>query len=362
MNAKLAGDRFNPARLWAVTSYFNPCGYRRRTSNYRTFRKHLQVPLLTVELSFDGRFQLGKDDADRRIQMRAADVMWQKERLLNVGIAVLPDECDRVAWIDCDIVFDDDDWPVAANAALDRHSVIQLYDITHEVPPDAGTAAIDVAHSYLTCRSLAYGLATGKVEPGILLAPDKRGLGIHAGSAWAAHRELLERYSLYDGCVIGSGDCAIVAGVVGNFQDFIDYLSLNARRTEHFLAWAQPFHDAVRGNLGYCPGTIYHLWHGDLKDRNYRKRHEEFAKFDFDPFADIAIDNDGPWRWNSDKPQMHRLVREYFHSRFEDGRPAATAIHPVGGAGNEIARIDDVLDQETVVPVTNNGPQNYDAR
>jgi hypothetical protein len=88
-----------PQRLWAITCYFNPCGYRRRAINYRTFWRHLQIPLLTVELSFDGRFELQEHDADRLIQLRAADVMWQKERLLNVGIRALPAECDRVAWI-----------------------------------------------------------------------------------------------------------------------------------------------------------------------------------------------------------------------------------------------------------------------
>jgi hypothetical protein len=308
-------------RLWAVTCYFNPCGYRRRATNYRIFRRHLQVPLLTVELTFDGRFELQKGEADQLIQLSAPDVMWQKERLLNIGIRALPRECDRVAWIDCDIVFEDEHWPAAANAALDRHPVIQPFDVSKELQPDAATDAVEFGRTYLTCRSLACGLAIGEVEPGIMLAPDKRGLGSMDGLAWAAHRDLLERCGLYDACVVGGGDGAIAAGVAGNFQDFIDYLLLNARRREHFLAWAHSFHDAVRADLGFCPGTIYHLWHGDLADRNYRERRMRFAEFDFDPFSDIAVDRNGAWRWSSDKPLMHRFVKDYFGTRFEDGRP-----------------------------------------
>ena len=38
--------------LWAITSYFNPAGYRRRLANFKTFRKHLQLPLVAVELAF----------------------------------------------------------------------------------------------------------------------------------------------------------------------------------------------------------------------------------------------------------------------------------------------------------------------
>jgi hypothetical protein len=320
-------------RFWAVTCYFNPCGYRRRALNYRIFRQRLRVPLLTVELSFDGRFALDERDADKLIRLRAADVMWQKERLLNVAIRALPRECDRVAWIDCDIVFEEDDWPARANAALDRHVVIQPFDISKELLPDAVVEGVDLSRTYLTCRSLACGLAIGEVEPGIMLAPDKRGLGSMDGLAWAAHRDLLERHGLYDACVIGGGDGAIAAGVVGNFQDFIDYLLLNPRRSEHFLDWARPFYDTVHADFGCCQGTIYHLWHGDLKDRNYRERRVGFAKFDFDPHTDIAIGGSGAWQWSSDKPLMHRFVRDYFDSRFEDGRPDGMPAHSARGAG-----------------------------
>ena len=220
--------------------------------------------------------------------------------------------CDRVAWIDCDVVFGDDDWPQAANAALDRHPVIQPFDTSCELLRDAGPAGIDVAHAYLTCRSLACGLACGDVKPDIMLSPDKRGLG--AG---------IDQRPVHE----------IAAGVVGNFQDFIDYLQLNPRRREHFLAWARPFHDAVRADLGHCPGTIFHLWHGDLVDRHYRERRIGFAAFDFDPSSDIAADPAGAWRWSSDKPAMHRFVRAYFESRLEDGRPDAIALDQAGGAG-----------------------------
>ena len=49
--------------FWAITTYFNPAGYERRRLNYGLFRKHLKPPLLTVELAFDGDFELGPGDA-----------------------------------------------------------------------------------------------------------------------------------------------------------------------------------------------------------------------------------------------------------------------------------------------------------
>src|SRR5262245_59277853 len=96
--------------LWAISSYYNPQGYWRRQQNYRLFRQHLTVPLLTVELTFDGRFELSGDDADLMVRCTGGDVMWQKERLLNIALARLPTNCEHVAWIDCDVVFERKNW------------------------------------------------------------------------------------------------------------------------------------------------------------------------------------------------------------------------------------------------------------
>jgi hypothetical protein len=41
---------------------------------------------VTVELSFDGRFELAGSDADILIQLSGGAVLWQKERLLNLAL------------------------------------------------------------------------------------------------------------------------------------------------------------------------------------------------------------------------------------------------------------------------------------
>jgi hypothetical protein len=114
MNARV----FQSSPLWAVTSYFNPVGYRRRRENYRTFRERLAAPLATVELSFNGRFELEPQDAEILIQIRGRDVMWQKERLLNVAVKALPACCTQVAILDCDVVFLRPDWMEALSRRL----------------------------------------------------------------------------------------------------------------------------------------------------------------------------------------------------------------------------------------------------
>jgi hypothetical protein len=72
--------------LWAITCHVNPMRYRRRLQNYLAFRRHLKVPLVAVELAYHDDFDLPPDAAEILIRLRSNDVLWQKERLLNVAI------------------------------------------------------------------------------------------------------------------------------------------------------------------------------------------------------------------------------------------------------------------------------------
>ncbi len=316
------------ARLWAITAYFNPCGYHRRAANYHVFRERLRVPLVTVELAFgDAPFALGASDADILIQVRGRDVMWQKERLLNLGLEALPAACAYVAWLDCDVVFADDDWAAGAMAALERTPVIQPFETAHEFGPDADPAVLDVEQAYLSVHSLAHALATGRATADVIGRPDSRLKGIANGLAWAARRELIDEHHLYDACIVGGGDGAIAGGVHGNFGDIEAFLLFNPQRRAHYRRWAEPFYGAVQGRLGVSAGAVFHLWHGAIADRRYGERRAQFATYDFDPFEDIALAEGGAWQWHSHKPAMHRFVRDYFVSRCEDG-PAAAGPRP----------------------------------
>jgi hypothetical protein len=117
---------------------------------------------------------------------------------------------------------------------------------------------------------------------------------------------------------LGGGDRALLIAACGVFE-FLPRLHMGERHTAHYLAWAQPFFEAVRGNVGYADAGLFHLWHGDWTQRKYRRRHAEFERFGFDPYADIAIDAQGCWRWTTEKSEMHAYLREYFESRQEDG-------------------------------------------
>ena len=305
--------------FWVITSYFNPVGYRRRLENYHTFRQHLKVPLVTVELSFDNKFQLASGDADILVQLHSSAVLWQKERLLNVALKSLPKASDEVAWLDCNIIFESDHWVEAASRALDEFVLGHLFRERNELQMDfrPDTPNWNVS---LKSQSVIHRLALGEITPRDASVTGGPLKGMTSGLAWASRRDLLERHGLYDACIIGSGDKAILSAALGTFDDFTHTRNLSARSTEHYLDWANPYYNGIHGRIGHIHGSIFHLWHGDLHNRRSLERHHLFAQFDFDPYTDIDVDQNGCWRWNSDKTEMHSFVKHFFESRQEDGR------------------------------------------
>ena len=306
--------------LWAITCYFNPVGYRRRLANYRVFREHLAVPLVTVELSFDGRSQLQPQDAEILKQLQEGDVLWQKERLLNIALRSLPATCEKVAWVDSDVVFASNDWVDRASAALEGFPLVHLFQERHEAPREWLPNPFAPWEAYPTSQSVVYRVAVGEAAPEEVYVhgnPQKRRSS--AGLAWASRREVLDAHGFYDAFVVGGGDRAILCAAVGEFHRLALATGMNAQRAEHCFTWARPYFNRIRGCVGYIPAHVIHLWHGDLADRRHQERHQQLAQFDFDPFTDIALATSGAWRWNSNKRELHAFVRRYFESRNEDG-------------------------------------------
>ena len=120
-----------PGSFWGLTTYFNPAKYGNKIENYRKFRedsKRQGLNLLCVELAFNNEpFELTKNDADVLVQVRSNSIMWQKERLLNIGLKHLPKDCDKVAWIDCDIIFKNEYWIEETCKLLEKYIVINYF-------------------------------------------------------------------------------------------------------------------------------------------------------------------------------------------------------------------------------------------
>ena len=145
-----------PGTFWGLTTFYNPAGYGNKKENYIRFRetsKNQGLNLLAVELVFgNAGFELNEHDADILIQLRVANncVLWQKEALLNVGLKNLPKDCDKIAWIDCDILFKNDHWIEDTCDLLEKYVVVQPFSHATRLWPEQWN--ID------DCRELSDGL------------------------------------------------------------------------------------------------------------------------------------------------------------------------------------------------------------
>lgn len=307
------------SRVWAITCYFpfdDPSGYQRRLRAYRQFRRRLQVPLATVELARDGRFHLEPSDADTLIQIAGGATLWQKERLLNVALAALPSECDTVVWIDGDVVIPLDDWPEAVNDELERSAIVQPFINIHYLAETEPTGPLDRVELCETRNGVVPLLQAGALPPESFR---ERGwsdrLNYSPGLAWAARRSLLDQHGFYDCMILGAGDKALFSAACGYHREYARAYCTSDAQAAHYLCWAEGYAEAVGGRVGYIEGDAYHLYHGELKGRNYSSRHEGFEAFQFDPKKDLRLGATGAWEWAGGKPEMQEFARVMFERR-----------------------------------------------
>lgn len=307
------------ADLWVITSYFNPCRYRTRRENFDLFMAGMVAVganVLVVELAF-GEEEFELPAGNSVLQLRGDAVLWHKERLLNLAAAALPAECRKVAWFDCDILFDDPRWLERASAALDRYMVVQPYNsCTWLAPGEREFAAGGGTYeSFAHCFARAPYFAQSNIYV-------RHG---HTGFAWAARRELFESYGLYDTCLSGGSDHLMAHAFAGGMIHSPCVRAMIGEQTpyaKHFWNWAARARDLVGGRIGFVPGTVLHLWHGDLANRSYSKLDGQLQAFGFDPDRHLRTGEGGLLEWSADAPQPLRdWANANFAQRREDGGP-----------------------------------------
>lgn len=299
--------------VWAITCYFNPSGFGTKRANYDRFIRGLRrdgVECLTVECAFGDRaFEL--PPSPNTLRVRARDVMWQKERLLNLALSRLPASCTKVVWLDCDVLFDRRDWVLATADALDRYAVVQPFDSVVRLP--AGVTEDDGRGE--TWRS--FGSVISDDPLGVILGVfDSHG---HTGFVWAARREVLA-HGLYDACIAGSGDHIMAHAFAGDFDSACvrRVVGSSGSYKEHMTSWSRRVYSEVRARIGYVPGSIRHLWHGERANRKYVQRNRELVELGFDPERDLVLEANGCWKWSVTGQRIRPWMVRYFNERRED--------------------------------------------
>ncbi len=324
--------------LWVITSYYNPAGYKRRLANFRAFRRNLAAPLLVVELSKPGSHQLADDDADIVLRLTGEDRLWQKERLLNIGVAHLPAHVEYVAWADCDLIFERSDWPLLVCAMLERHGgMTQLFDTSIHLPKEVDPAqaslrqCLETPPSY-TGVAVARNVANSTFLDNEQKVVEARRAGDEArfnqiwnqhncyGFGWAAPRAVLEKCGLYDRNVVGGGDTAKIFAALNELDAYWKIRPYAPAHRADIERWRKEALGAgLFAHIDAAPQKAFHLWHGELVNRQYLSRYDILAGEDFDPARDLVLAENGTWAWANPEGGLARKVEDYFFARHEDG-------------------------------------------
>lgn len=329
--------------FWTVSTYYNLTDGERRVGNFRAFRDALSTPLLTIEWNPDGRFQLQQDDSDILLQVSGGDLMWQKERLIELAIEALPDHVKYVAWVDCDVLFANPRWAEQARSKLGQSVVVQLFDEVAN-PGAEDSARLVRTNEFFTDPSdlqrmqLREGFLSihGRLRDGIIAYDlDRRFKPDPAncynimtrpayGFAWAARVDFLREAGAYTRCIMGGGDLLFSYGVCGLSEALID----NHRSAgwsfygdcDSYRRWAARAADACCGRLDFVSGRIFHLFHGTLQERQYKSRIDGLVPYALDLDRDISARPGEPWRWQRDRNSLNQYFIKYLRGRNEDRR------------------------------------------
>jgi hypothetical protein len=302
------------ADLWIVSCIYNPMGYKSKSANYDKFIAPIQaggLKCLIVDCAVEnGPFNL--PPSDNILRIRAPHVLWQKERLLNIAIQHLPPECTKVAWVDCDVVFSNPEWAVETSQRLDHCKVVQPFITAIRLPQGADTFSGEGTKDY----GFGYRYAARPDMP----TEGRYNRHGHTGYAWAAHKDLMKEFGLYDFCIAGSADHIMAHAFAGEWDCVCvkKVFGDNVGHYRHFVDWATRIYPGVNAEIAYTDGSLLHLWHGDIVNRQYSDREKMLQRFGFDPTSDIELNEDKCWVWKGNRPDLHTWIKEYFALRKED--------------------------------------------
>lgn len=318
-----AAERYTAGsgELCVVTTFFDSVGYARKRENLELFAKPILaagIPLVVVECAF-GSSPYTQCLPGTVTRVRARDVMWQKERLINLAVSRLPTRFTKIAWIDADVLFANHDWLTETEALLDEVPIVQLFNRAYRLPQD--TASYRGSGSVWS--SFAY---EWQARGPTILRGDFDDHG-HTGFAWAARREIFTTYGLFDSCIAGGADHVMAHVMCGDWSSFCLSRSLGdiPSLLHQCRRWAAPFFGAVQGRVACVSGSVLHLWHGEDEHRQYDGRFVELARIDFDPTRDLRLNTHGCWQWAMPNRELRHWARTYFEGRLEDG-PSGGAI------------------------------------
>ena len=273
--------------------YFSAVGYRRPRENFMKVKSMLdaaKIPTFTAECIIGNTPQLIPNPT---VLVRANSALFYKEQLFNMLEPQIPKQYRNLIFMDSDIIFSAPDWVDRISLELKKNSVVQPF-------------------SKVTFMNADLEPMEPRLTSSIKRFKEKGLINGHPGFCWGilrSHFKAMGRF--FDKGIIGSGD-----------SFFANYLmKTNVAFTYGFI-----YRDYVRWrfsvsgvpvSVSYLDMNIYHLYHGNLKARQYTNRHKIPELQAIKSWEEAVYkNNDGMYELKN--RAVNSIFYNYFLSRKED--------------------------------------------
>ena len=274
--------------------YFNASNSKRILMNFlyvQNMMQLAQIPIFTIEVYSD------KPAIYKSFRIKSDSVLFHKERLCYLLEKQIPVKYTKLLFLDADIVFDNPAWYDELSTALDSYDIVHPYekanwlDLTY-------TKIVRQAESVMSDKKNRSAINNKS----------------HLGFGWAFKRPIFNKYGFYQYCIIGSGD---------SLSTMAWFKQIPARLTNDVNSEYEtlPYKDFLKTvtptpKMSYISGTVYHLYHGSFKNRNYYNRHSIFKGI-VDIRSILKEDESGLFQITD--PEIAQKVKDYFKDRDDDG-------------------------------------------
>lgn len=290
-----------------ILCFFSPCGYelpKQHLVECVNRLLHLKVEIVVVQVVMSGEKPVPIPSECKSFVFKIKHHWFRKENLWNKGAELSTG--DTLVFLDSDIFFKDDQWLDKTNDLLERHDIVQPFEI-------ASWQSADECTVEATKIAAAKGLREKQlVNFGVY----------HPGFAWAMKRKTFNKIGgLYDRAIVGSGDTAFSI----SFVDDKTLLKQISSISHHYYYGSRSFKAYRRNILAHnfsvselSGVTIYHLWHGTRGNRQYHQRVQITPPPEDKEFELEILDN-GLLELKNIHDANNMMT--YFKGREEDGRP-----------------------------------------
>jgi hypothetical protein len=272
--------------------YFNAAKSKRLLMNYLYVTEKFKIsniPYFTIEM-----YETTPEIADA-IHLKTDFILFQKERLCYLLEKHIPKSFTKILFIDSDLIFENSNWYNELSDKLNNFNIVQ---------PFSKAVWLDITYKKVVKERIPI-IFYNKF--GVISMDGGIG-GYHPGFAWAFQRNWYNKVGFFQNAILGDGD-TISSTIWLNFN--FEYRAFLKNAVEDFKKSM-----GEKPSICFLNGAIFHLWHGDSRNRQYRSRRDIFESVN-DIRNIIYVADNGLYCLKDDK--LKNKIRKYFKNRDDDG-------------------------------------------